>query len=310
MHDRESPSNQPPRRSVLYVPGSNARALAKAAALPADAFIFDLEDAVAPEAKSAARQAIKAVLDDVDFGGRECAVRVNALSSPWGRDDLHFLTTLRADRVSAVVLPKVEDASEVAAARALLGTGLGVWCMLETPRGVLAAQSIAAAAGVVGLVAGTSDLSKALGVRPGLSRLPQPQPQPLPPLPLPRLPLLYSLSHIVLAARAAGVFVLDGVCLELEDAAAFEIEAEQGVALGFDGKTLIHPKTIAATNRLFAPSNEELAAARRIVDAGEKAAAAGLGVVVVDGRLVESLHVAAAKQRLSMAARITAAGRG
>ena len=284
----------PPRRSVLYVPGSNARALAKAHTLAADAFIFDLEDAVAPDAKATARTNVALALAEADFGGRERVVRVNGLSTPWGLADLRSLAALPSGLVDAVALPKVESPMEVAAVRRVLAAEMPLWCMVETPRGVLAAAEIARAGGVTARVAGTSDLSKDLRVRP--------HPE--------RLPLLHALSHLVLAARAAGVAVLDGVCLDLDDDAAFERESLQGVALGFDGKTLIHPKTIAAANRLFGPSPEELASAARVVEAGERALAAGLGVVVVDGRLVENLHVEAARRLLAQAAAIAAAGRG
>jgi citrate lyase subunit beta/citryl-CoA lyase len=195
--------------------------------------------------------------------------------------------------VDAVLLPKVESPGTVARARAGLPAELPVTCMIETPRGVLAAAEIAAAPGVTMLVVGTSDLSKDLRVRPHPDRL----------------PLLGALSQVVLAARAAGCAVLDGPCLDLESPDAFEREAAQGVALGFDGKTLIHPRTIDAANRLFTPSPEELAAARRVVEAFEAAAARGSGVVVVDGRLVEALHVQAARDRLALAAAIEASGR-
>lgn len=262
-----------PRRSVLYVPASNPRALAKAASLPADAFIFDLEDAVAPADKVAARENLRAAWGSGAFGQRERAIRVNARGTAWGADDLALCAELRPD---AVVLPKVESAASVE------GLDRPVWCMIETPRGVLNAAEIAAAPFVAALVAGTSDLAKGLRVRP--------HPE--------RLPLLHSLSAIVLAARAAGMAALDGVCLALDDLEAFEREAAQGVALGFDGKTLIHPRTIEIANRLFAPDAAELAEARRVVAAWE---ATGTGLVVVDGRLVEALHVEAARRRLALA---------
>ena len=275
-----------PRRSVLYVPGSNPRALEKAATLPADAFILDLEDAVAPDAKFTSRENVLEILARGGFGDRERAVRVNGLDTAWGADDLRALAA--GPRPDALVLPKIESAETVVRARALWPDPPPIWCMIETPRGVLDAEHIAAAPGVAGLVMGTSDLSKELRVAP--------HPE--------RLPLLFSLSRVLLAARAAGVFALDGVCLDLESPDAFEREAAQGVALGFDGKTLIHPKTIAAANRIFAPSPEEVAAAERVVEAFERAQAAEQGVVVVDGRLVEGLHVEAARRRVALAAAV------
>ena len=274
-----------PRRSVLYVPGANRRALERAATLPIDGAIFDLEDAVAPAQKAVARDHVGETLRAHDFGRRERAIRVNALASAWGADDLRFCASLARDRWDALVLPKVESAAEVAAARAFVAADVPVWCMIETPRGVLAAAEIAAAPGVVGLVMGTSDLSKDLGIRPMLDRL----------------PLLFALSQVLLAARAAGAFALDGVCLELADDGAFEREAGQGAALGFDGKTLIHPKTVAAANRIFAPDSIEIAQAERVVAAFQAAQAEGHGVVVVDSRLVENLHVTAALRRLALA---------
>ncbi len=290
------PDDAPPPvllRSVLYLPGSNARALAKAATLPADAFIFDLEDAVAPDAKPDARRQVAGALAELPRDDRRRIVRVNAHDTPWGDDDLALVAGLRPGLVDAVLLPKVESAATVARARAALPPGLDIACMIETPRGVLAAEAIAAAPGVSMLVVGTSDLAKDLRVRP--------HPE--------RLPLLFSLSRVVLVARAHGLGVLDGPCLDLTSPGAFDREAAQGVALGFDGKTLIHPSTIDAANRHFAPTPDEITAARRVVDAFTAAAARGSGVVVVDGRLVEALHVQAARHRLALAAAIERSGR-
>jgi citrate lyase subunit beta/citryl-CoA lyase len=282
-----------PRRSVLYVPGANARAIEKARSLDADGLILDLEDAVAPAAKGDARARVVEALRTGGFGHREVAVRVNGLATPWGPDDLAAAARARPD---AIVLPKVESAAQVHAADAALAAAgasdrLALWCMIETPRGVLAAAEIAAASRRLAcLVAGTSDLVKDLGARhtPG------------------RTEVLTSLGLIVLAARAFGLAALDGVHLELDDEAGFEASCRQGRDLGFDGKTLIHPKTIAAANRAFAPDQAELEEARRVIAAHASAEAAGQGVVVVDGRLVEALHVEAARRRVALAEAIAA----
>ena len=282
-----------PRRSVLYVPGANARAVDKARTLAADGLILDLEDAVAPAAKVEARARVLEALAAGGFGHREVAVRVNGLSTPWGADDVAAIARARPD---ALVLPKVESAAQVHAALAALAAAgaparLALWCMIETPRGVLAVAEIAAASPRVScLVAGTSDLVKDLGARhtPG------------------RAEVLTSLALIVLAARAGGLAALDGVHLDLADDAGFEASCRQGRDLGFDGKTLIHPKTIDVANRSFAPDAAELDEARRVIAAHAAAEAAGQGVVVVDGRLVEALHVEAARRRVALAEAIAA----
>jgi citrate lyase subunit beta/citryl-CoA lyase len=275
------------RRSALYVPGANARALEKARGLPADAVIVDLEDAVAPAAKDAARaQALAALAAE---GWRaERVLRVNAAETAWGAADLEAAARSGAD---AVCLPKAESPEQVrAAAEALARAGapdaLALWAMIETPRGVLAAREIAASSPRLAcLVAGTSDLVKDLRARhtPG------------------RAEVLTSLSLVLLAARAQGLAALDGVHLDLADAAGFEAACRQGRDLGFDGKTLIHPSQLEPANRVFAPTAEELLAARRIVDAHAEAEAGGRGVVVVDGRLVEALHVAEARRVIALA---------
>jgi citrate lyase subunit beta/citryl-CoA lyase len=276
-----------PRRSALYVPGSNARALEKAPGLAADAVILDLEDAVAPAQKEAARgQVVAAVAGGAWHAER--VVRVNGAGTPWGEGDLVAVARARAD---AVCLPKAESPEVVrAAAEALARAGapesLALWAMIETPRGVLAAREIALATPRLAcLVAGTSDLVKDLRAVHTAGRL----------------EVLTSLSLILLAARAAGLAALDGVHLDLADAAGFDAACRQGRDLGFDGKTLIHPKQVEAANRIFAPSGEELDAARRIVAAHAEAVAAGQGVTVVDGRLVENLHVAEAQRILALA---------
>lgn len=284
-----------PRRSALYVPGSNPRALEKARSLPADALILDLEDAVAPGAKEQARAQAVAALAHGSWERRERVLRVNGAGTPWHDADLAAAARSGAD---AVCLPKVEGAAEVRAAeRALVAAGappgLGLWCMIETPRGVLGAAEIAASSPRLAcLVAGTADLVKDLGARhtPG------------------RLEVMASLQLILLAARAHGLAALDGVQLDLADDAAFEAACRQGRDLGFDGKTLVHPRTVETANRVFAPTGEEVARARRVAAAHAEALSRGQGVVVVDGRLVEGLHVAAAERLLALAEAIAARG--
>jgi citrate lyase subunit beta/citryl-CoA lyase len=284
-----------PRRSVLYLPGSNARALEKARSLPADALVLDLEDAVAPAAKEEARARVVEAVARGGFGPREVVVRVNGAATPWGADDLAAVAAAGAD---AVLLPKVEGPGAVRAAAgrlALAGApdGLALWAMVETPRGVLAADAIAGATPRLAcLVAGTSDLVKDLGAR----HVPD------------RTPVLASLSLIVLAARAHGLAALDGVHLDLDDAAGLERACAQGRDLGFDGKTLVHPRQIDAANRAFTPAPEEVALALRIVEAHREAEARGRGVTVVDGRLVEALHVESARRLLALDEAIRARG--
>jgi citrate lyase subunit beta / citryl-CoA lyase len=272
-----------PRRSVLFMPGSNARALEKGRTLPADALILDLEDAVAPEAKTAARAQVLAAVRAGGYGRRELIVRVNGPGTPWAADDLAAVAQARVD---AVLLPKVESADTVSAALAALGPTREVWCMLETPRGILNAPSIACASPrVAALVMGTSDLTKDLHARPTRDRA----------------PLLTSLQLCVLAARAANITALDGVNLDLDDEAGFAVACRQAADLGFDGKTLIHPRQVATANEVFAPTASEVDWARRVIAAHADAVAGGRGVVVLDGRLVENLHVDDARRVLALA---------
>jgi citrate lyase subunit beta / citryl-CoA lyase len=285
------PTTLRPRRSALYVPGDKQRALDKAPELAADVLIFDLEDAVAPAGKATARQQVVAALAKGAAGRRERVVRVNGLDTPWGKDDLAGIAKAGAD---AVLLPKVESPAAVQAAEQALAAagapqGLAIWCMIETPRGVLRAEAIAdASPRLACLVMGTTDLANDLRAAPGPGRA----------------PLLPALGHCLLAARAAGLACLDGVHLDLEDDDGFEDACVQGAAMGFDGKTLIHPKTIDLANRLFAPSAEALEDARKVVAAYAAANAEGKGLAVVDGRLVEQLHVTAAQRLLSLAEQI------
>jgi citrate lyase subunit beta/citryl-CoA lyase len=259
--------------------------------------ILDLEDSVAPEAKEAARAAIVSALGEGGFAPREVLVRVNARGTVWFEGDLAALARAGAD---GIVLPKVESPEDVGAAAVLLASsgappGIPFWLTIETPRGVLAAAALAGShPSVAGLVAGTSDLTKELHARHTPSRE----------------PLLFSLASIVLAARAHGLAALDGVHLALDDAAGFEAACRQGRDLGFDGKTLIHPRTIEAANRLFAPDPAEVETARRVIAAWSAARAEGRGVTVLDGRLVEELHAREAERLVALANGIEAPGGG
>jgi citrate lyase subunit beta/citryl-CoA lyase len=264
-----------PRRSVLYMPGANPRALEKARALPADGLIIDLEDAVAAEAKEGARAIVTGALSAGGYGSRELVLRVNPLDTPWGHADLATAATMPID---AVLLPKVESADRVRLTVSLLDAlgapeRLAVWCMIETPLGVLAAREVAAASPrLAAFVLGTSDLTKELHALTTRDRL----------------PLITSLGLVMLAARAFGLAILDGVHLDLSDEEGFALSCRQGRELGFDGKTLIHPKQIAAANLAYTPSPEEIEWSRRVVAAHAEASAAGKGVVLVDGKLTEA----------------------
>ena len=283
-----------PRRSVLYVPGINARALAKARELACDALILDLEDSVAPDRKEEAREAVIAALA-AGYAPREVAVRVNGRDTAWYEDDIAALAAAGAD---ALVVPKCDDAATVAETDRLLGAAgapasLALWCMIETPKGVLAARDIATASSRMGaLLLGSADLTKALGARdaPG------------------RPALVVSIGLVILAARAAGIAVLDSPFFDLADEDGFVRTCAEGRTLGFDGKTLIHPKTIAAANAAYAPDPAEIAEARRIVAAFEAAAAQGKGVTLLDGRLVEALHAEEARRLIAFADAIAARG--
>ena len=285
-----------PRRSILYMPGSNPRALEKGTGLPADGLILDLEDAVAPDAKEQGRREIaKALQNKAAYGRRELIVRVNSLDTPWGHGDLAAMAGAGAD---AILLPKVESADMVRRAVYVLDAAgapadLPIWCMMETPRGILHAEEIADHPRVACFVMGTSDLTK------DLQALHTPM----------RLPMLASLAVCLLAARAARISIVDGVYLDLSDEDGFKASCQQGRELGFDGKTLIHPKQIEAANAAFGPGEADVAWARKIIAAFEAAWAEGKGVVVVDGKLIENLHVAEARRLVTLAEAI-AAGQG
>jgi citrate lyase subunit beta/citryl-CoA lyase len=284
-----------PRRSVLYMPGSNARALEKARGLPADCLILDLEDAVAPEAKAEARARIIEAVGAGGYGGREIVVRTNALDSAWGEADIAELAAITPD---AILVPKVNTASDVEKVSAALdGAGhaprVAVWAMMETPLAILNAAEIAATAGHTRLnawVMGTNDLAKETTAR----------------LTGDRAPMLAWLSICVAAARAHGLAILDGVYNDIADEAGFRRECEHGRDLGFDGKTLIHPSQLGSCNEIFAPGADELAFARSIVAAFDQPENQGKGVIRVDGRMVELLHAEMARRTVAIAEAIAA----
>ena len=273
-----------PFRSVLYIPASKPRALEKARGLAADAIIFDLEDAVAAAEKDNARETLRAALAEGGYEPRVRVVRINGLDTGWGRADAEAVTEMEAD---VVLLPKVSAAADIDALAAITGDR-PVWAMMETPRGVLNAAEIAAHPLLTGMVMGTNDLAKELQIR----HRPD------------RLPLMTGLGLCLLAARAEGVVIVDGVYNAFKDDEGLAAECEQGRDMGFDGKTLIHPAQIETANRIFAPTAEEIALARRQIAAWEKAQAEGQGVAVVDGRIVENLHVETARALLARAAAI------
>lgn len=277
-----------PRRSVLYMPGANERAMEKARGIDCDGVIFDLEDAVAPEVKPLARERIAAAVSAGGYGHRELVVRANGLDTPWGAADIERMAALP---IAAMLFPKVETAPQVAEIVARLdaagGAELAVWIMIETPRGVQNVEILAASSDRVTVLAmGTSDLVHELRGRHRADRA----------------GVSYALQRCVIAARVAGKEILDGVHLDFRDADSFREACEQGRDLGFDGKTLIHPTQVAVANAVFGPSPEEVDFARRAREAWQAARAAGKGVAEVDGRLVENMHVAEAERTLAFAA--------
>ncbi|MCC5962412.1 MAG: CoA ester lyase [Rhodobacteraceae bacterium] len=276
-----------PFRSVLYIPGSKARALEKAMGLPADAIIFDLEDAVAPEEKASARVLLAETLQSRDYGARAKLVRINALSSQWGAEDLDVIASARPE---AILLPKVDTATHVEDLARRLDARpetaeTQIWAMMESPLGVLNALSIAQAPRMAGFVMGTNDLAKDMGCR----------------FRPDRLPLLSALQLPLMAAKSAGIVAVDGVYNAFRDADGLRAECEQGRDMGFDGKTLIHPAQLDIANEVFAPTEAEIATARRQIAAFDAATARGEGVAVVDGKIVENLHIVTAQQTLARA---------
>lgn len=277
-----------PYRSVLYIPAANARAMEKARALPADAIIFDLEDAVAPDQKAAARDALKQALAQ-DYGPRARILRINALATEWGRDDALACAGALAGLVDAVLIPKVDGPADLDAVADLI-PDTALWAMMETPLGMLNAAAIAAHPRLQGMVMGTNDLAKDLGTR----------------FRADRLPMMAGLGLCLLAAKAHGVVIVDGVFNAFKDEDGLRAECDQGRDMGFDGKTLIHPAQLAIANEAFAPTDAEIDLARRQIEAFDQATAQGKGVAVVDGRIVENLHVATARDTLDRADAIAA----
>lgn len=279
-----------PRRSCLYMPGANAKALEKAKTLPADVLLLDLEDSVAPEAKAEARTQVAAAVMERGYGRREVIVRVNALSTPWGRDDIAAAGVAQPDGMLA---PKVESAAQVreldaAMSAAGFGADATLWVMIETPQAILNIAEIAAAAKgtrQTAFVLGLNDLAKETRARAGATRA----------------PFFAALSLAVTAARAHGLVAIDGVYNDIADTAGFEAECRQGLDFGFDGKTLIHPSQIETANAVFAPTPEELARARAVITAFALPENAGKGVIKVDGRMTELLHLEEAKRIVAVA---------
>ena len=276
-----------PYRSLLYIPGSKARALEKARSLPVDAILFDLEDAVMPDAKVEARATLLAALAEGGYGSRAKIVRINALDTEWGEGDV---AALKGADIDAILLPKVDSAKDIDRLAALCD--VPIWAMMETPLAIFNALEIAAHPRVEGFVAGTNDLAKELNCRTRPDRL----------------PMQMALQTMLMAARAHGVIATDGVYHQFKDEAGLEDECEQGRDLGFDGKTLIHPAQVEIANRVFAPSDAEVDLARRQIEAFDAVLAAGQGVAVVDGKIVENLHVETAKKTLAKAEAIAEAG--
>lgn len=281
-----------PYRSVLYIPGARARAIDKARGLAADALILDLEDAVAPAEKEAARATVVEELARGGFGPRAVLVRINGLETEWGAADL---AAMAAAGAGAILLPKVNAAADVARAADMLdahaaAAATRLWAMMETPEGVFNAREIATAPRMAGLVLGTNDLAKELGCRVRADRM----------------PLLFALQACLMAARMAGIVAVDGVYNAFRDIEGLAAECEQGRDMGFDGKTLIHPGQLDTANAAFAPAEEEIALSRRQIEAFAEAEARGEGVAVVDGRIVENLHIVTARRLLARAEAIAA----
>lgn len=278
-----------PRRSCLYVPGDKARALEKASSLPVDVLILDLEDAVAPDAKTAAREAVREAVGARGYGAREVLVRANGLDTEWGRDDLAMAASAGAD---GVLVPKVMKGKDVRAVDRLLddvgaSPDLGLWVMIETPLAVLKAGKIAKASvktRLTGFVMGTNDLAKEFNA------VATPD----------RLAFLFSLSAALAAARAYGLAAIDGVYNDIGNERGLVTECEQGRVLGFDGKTLIHPAQIATANRVFSPAEAELRHAQDVIEAFALPENRGKGVISVNGQMVELLHLAQAERLVAI----------
>lgn len=280
-------STSRPRRSALYMPAANERALEKAKGIATDAIIFDLEDAVSPDAKDTARAQAVAAVNSGEYGKRELTIRCNALATPWGHADV---AAAAKACVSAVVIPKINSVAEVEEVSAALDAAgapkeMAIWAMIETPTAIMDCRAIAAHPRVQVLVMGTNDLAKELRA----SQVPG------------RAPLVPSLHMALLAAREADKTILDGVFNDIKNTEAFRAECEQGRQMGFDGKTLIHPDQVPIANDTWAPSEAEVDHARRVIAAFNEALAAGKGVVQLDGKMIENLHVANAERAIAIA---------
>ena len=276
-----------PRRSVLYMPAANERALEKAKTIAADAIIFDLEDAVAPDAKVAARANAAAAAGSAHYGNRELTIRCNGLDTPWGADDLAVAATSGA---AAVVIPKVASVASIDQISSLLDAAgapetMTIWAMIETPTAIFDVRALAAHPRVSVLVMGTNDLARELraALVPG------------------RHPLVPHLATALAAAREAGKVILDGVYNDVKNLEGFRDECVQAAQMGFDGKTLIHPGQVEVANEVWAPTEDEVAYARRVIAAFDEGLAAGKGVVTVDGRMIENLHVVNAQRAIAVA---------
>ena len=284
-----------PRRSALYMPGANTRALEKAKTLAADTLLLDLEDAVAPEAKAEAREAVCAAVRAGGYGPREVIIRINGLDTEWGLDDMAAAVAAGPDGILA---PKVIDGGDVdrlndAMSRAGAPDTMGLWVMIEMPRAILNIQEIAEAVGrtrLTGFVMGTNDLAKEMRARPTQDRA----------------AFQHSLGLAITAARAYELVALDGVFNDISDTEGLAGECEQGRTLGFDGKTLIHPSQLEPCNRIYSPDPEDVAQARDVIDAFAKPENAGKGVIKVNGKMTELLHLEEAQRLVAIQASIDA----
>ena len=280
-------SAQRPRRSALYMPAANERALEKAKSISTDAIIFDLEDAVSPDSKDIARAQAIAAVNSGEYGKRELTIRCNALATPWGHADV---AAAAKACISAVVIPKINSVAEVNEVSAALDAAgapkeMMIWAMIETPTAIFDCREIAAHPRVPILIMGTNDLAKELRA----AQVPG------------RAPLYPSLHTALLAAREAGKTILDGVYNDIKNADGFRAECVQGAEMGFDGKTLIHPDQVSVANDVWSQSEAEVEHARKVIAAFDEALAAGKGVVQLDGRMIENLHVANAQRAIAIA---------
>lgn len=284
MFEDPEPSKLKPRRSCLYSPGINVKAMEKAKSLPADVVIFDLEDAVAPELKSSARDMIANQINIGGYGKREVVIRINDLNSPWGKDDLDMANRINPD---AILVPKIKSAADIGTIDALLNDGIALWVMIETPMAILNITEIAAMAQTTKLSAfiiGTNDLAKEMRAR----------------MTPDRIAFQQSLGMTILAARSYDLIAIDGVYNDFQNQAGLEEECRQGQIMGFDGKSLIHPAQIDTANQIFAPNEDELVHAQAIITAFALPENSNKGVIKVDGKMTEILHLEQAKRTIAI----------